>query len=337
MAFAATAPNRDAVVIGASAGGITALRQLLSELGPDVPASVFVVQHLAPAPDSHLADILRRTSALPVAWAEHGLVVERGRVYIAPPDRHLLVDGERVLVVDGPRENRARPSINRLFRSAAASYARRTVGVLLTGRLDDGTAGLAAVRSAGGVSIVQDPREAEQAEMPRSAVEAGVADHVAVLADIPGLIGRLTREPVVELPPPSDLVAEAALDRTAFASPEALGDLGPQITVACPICAGPLWQLGPPGARSYRCYLGHTASAQQLLASQATETERALWSAVRALQERATTLRNLASDARAAGRDQSATEYERHASESHADATRAREFLLGLRSVARDR
>jgi two-component system chemotaxis response regulator CheB len=337
MTFVAPVRHRDAIVIGASAGGITALRQLLSELGRDVAASYFVVQHLSPAAESHLADILQRTSALPVVWAEHGRVAERGHVYVAPPDRHLLVDGERVLVVGGPRENRARPSINRLFRSAAASYARRTVGVLLTGRLDDGTAGLAAVRSAGGVSIVQDPREAEQAEMPRTAVEAGVADHVAPLADIPALIGQLTREAIDPLPPPSELVAEAALDRTAFASPEELTALGPQVTVACPICAGPLWELGPTGARSYRCYLGHAVSAQQLLTSQATETERALWSAVRALQERATTLHNLARDARSAGRDQSAVEYERHAAEAHADATRAREFLLGLRSIARDR
>lgn len=325
--------HRDAIAIGASAGGVGALRQLLSELPPDLPASLFVVQHLAATPDSHLVDLLGRVAALPVQWAAHGEPVAPGRVYVAPPDSHLLLDGARTLVVGGARENHARPSINRLFRSAAATYGNRTVGVVLTGKLDDGTAGLRAIRTAGGTAVVQEPAEAEFPDMPRNALAGAGADHVTRLGELPRLLVRLVDETIAPVAVPAGVSAEAALDRADFAEPEALQQLGPQLAIACPTCDGPMWQLGDPGARTYRCYLGHAFSERHLLASQSVEVERALWSAVRVLQERATTLRALAADARAAGHHQSAIEYERRADETHADAARAREFVLGLRPV----
>jgi two-component system chemotaxis response regulator CheB len=328
--------HRDVVVIGSSAGGIEALPRLLSQLPQSFPAAVAIVQHLMPGGSSGLVDILQRSSSLPVQWGEHGDEIMLGRVYVAPAGVHMLFDDTRVALGGGPRENYSRPAINRLFRSAAAQHGNRTIGVLLTGMLDDGVAGLKAIQKAGGAAIVQDPDDAAYPSMPQAALAALRPDRVLPIDAIGAALMLLVRQAAPPIEAPQEVVLEAQLDSsdakapTGLHSPEALDALGPQSPIACPECGGPLWQTGDPLSRTYRCYLGHVTSTATMLSMKSTEVERALWSAVRSLQERATTLSRLAQDARRIGATHSASDYDHRAHEAHSQAERARLFLLDL-------
>jgi chemotaxis response regulator CheB len=186
--------TRDIIVIGASAGGVDALMRLCSALPKDLPASIFVAQHLSPSSRSLLPTLLDRAGPLTVVAPVDCQVFERGHVYVAPPDHHLLVRDDRVLLRRSPYENRTRPSVNALFRSAAVAHGGRVIGVVLTGLLDDGTDGLVAIKAAGGTSIVQDPDDAEWSSMPRNALMHDHVDHVVTLADLPGLLNAVSRE-----------------------------------------------------------------------------------------------------------------------------------------------
>jgi two-component system chemotaxis response regulator CheB len=216
-----------------------------------------------------------------------------------------------VILAGGPRENHSRPSINRLFHSAAACCAGRSIGVLLTGMLDDGVAGLAAIERAGGVTVVQDPADAAYPEMPRNAIASMQVNHVVSLDGLGPLLVRL-------------------IDREGPADPGELERLGRQTPLSCPECGGPMWEAGEPQARTYRCHLGHAATGREMLRRQDQEIERALWAAARALQERATTWSRLAADSRAFGHDLAAVDYDRRSLEAHDQAARARTFLLEL-------
>jgi two-component system chemotaxis response regulator CheB len=188
--------HHDIVVIGASAGGIDALRTLLSSLPADLPAAVFVVVHMPPEYRSLLPSVFSRSSPLPASYAGMDEHIQHGRIYLPLPDHHLLVEDGRTHNWRGPKENRHRPAINPLFRSAAVSYRNRVVGVVLTGTLDDGAAGLWWIASYGGVTIVQDPAEALFSDMPKNALETVDADHVVRIAEMAPLIERLVRTPV---------------------------------------------------------------------------------------------------------------------------------------------
>jgi two-component system chemotaxis response regulator CheB len=183
-------PARDIIVIGASAGGVTALQDILQDLPPNFPAAIFIVLHLSPWHKSYLAAVLSRSGPLPASEAQHGEAIERGRVYVAPTNAHLLIQDGHVEVWKGPRENMHRPAINPLFRSAAVAYGPRVAGVILSGSLDDGSAGLWWVKRHGGLAIVQDPSSAEHADMPVNALRYVDADHVAPLNEIPELLKR---------------------------------------------------------------------------------------------------------------------------------------------------
>jgi two-component system chemotaxis response regulator CheB len=322
--------TRDLVLVGTSAGGVDALPRMAAQLPADFPATILVVQHLAPASSGHLVEIVQRASTMPVSWAEDGDTLEIGRILVGPPDVHMMVDGERVILAGGPRENYSRPSINRLFRSAAACCAGRSIGVLLTGMLDDGVAGLSAIERAGGVTVVQDPADAAYPEMPRNAIASMQVDHVVSLDGLGPLLLRLTAEGSTRGRPPEHVQLEAKIDREDFADPGELERLGRQTPLSCPECGGPMWEAGEPPARTYRCYLGHAATGREMLRRQDQEIERALWAAVRALQERATTWSRLAADSRAFGHDITAVDYDRRSREAHEQAARARAFLLEL-------
>ncbi|MHB8597769.1 MAG: chemotaxis protein CheB [Ktedonobacteraceae bacterium] len=187
-------PEHDIIVIGASAGGVEALITLTATLPPNLQAAVFIVLHIPAQSPSMLPDILNRAGSLKVVSATDNAKIEYGHIYVAPPDFHLLVESEHIRVVSGPRENRHRPAIDPLFRSAASAYGSRVMGVILTGSLDDGTAGLQAIKRCGGLAIVQDPQDALFPSMPLSALANVQVDYTLPLAQIGPLLGNLSHE-----------------------------------------------------------------------------------------------------------------------------------------------
>jgi two-component system, chemotaxis family, protein-glutamate methylesterase/glutaminase len=328
-----TAASARIVVIGASAGGLDAVPEILCQLPDSLVASVLVVQHLRPGSSEHFMNMLQGRCALPVQWADNKGVLEPGHVYVARPDLHLLVGAKHTLLVDGPRENLARPSISRLFRSAAAHHGARVVGVLLTGELDDGTSGLVAIRRCGGAVLVQDPRNALFPEMPRHAIDALKPDAILPLSELAHAIEDLTSASVDEIPIPADIATEAELDVSGRVDHEAMRALWPRAPITCSECGGPMWQVGGRCVREYRCVVGHASSTHSLLADKAGEVERTLWAAARALEERSTLFEGLREDVMSCGSGETAAEYGARSREASAQAMRARELLLYLRRM----
>ena len=280
--------GHDIIVMGASVGGVDALPRLIASLPANLPAAVFVVLHTAPQGPGLLPEIIRKTSKLPVRHALDGEKILRGQVYVAKPDYHLTVNGSRIRVVRGPKENFHRPSIDALFRTAAESHGARVAGVVLTGNLDDGTAGLYAVKSFGGIAIVQDPKDAAAPAMPRSALRNVKVDHCLPLAQIGPLLVRLA----VTRNIPGSKPGAAAKKR--FLIPQAMEkEFGLPTSFVCPECDGPLWETQPGRALQFRCHEGHAFSPDSLLAAQEQWLERTLWSSARSFDERAILLRRL--------------------------------------------
>jgi two-component system chemotaxis response regulator CheB len=322
--------QRDLIVVGSSAGGVDAVPRLVGQLGKELRVCMLVVQHMAPTSDSQFVHIIRRASLVPVAWAEQGERLQDSRVLVAPRDLHMMVADGHVRLSAGPRENYVRPSIDRLFRSAAAIHGPRAIGVLLTGMMEDGVAGLRAIQEAGGFTIVQDPDEAAFNELPSRALQTMNPDRVLRLDAIGELLLSLTAQSVAAHPIPSRVALEAELDADGPASPEVIGSLGPQTTMACPDCGGPLWEIGDEQLRRYRCYLGHAITARELLRKGGEQIEAALWSAIRSLHDRASTYATLAEDAGRSGKAQLHQLYVNRAREARAEADLARQFMRDL-------
>ena len=290
--------NRDIAVVGASAGGVEALRVLVRALPRDYAATLFVVLHVAPESPSILDRLLDNVSSLPVRRAEDGRTFRRGEIWVAPPDHHLVLREDAMQVSRGPRENRHRPSIDVLFRSAAIAYGPRVTGVVLTGMLDDGAAGLWAVKTRGGIAVVQDPDDAAYPDMPMNALEVVETDHCLPLADIPACIAALARERVLPRARTEgdklELEVRMAVDNTA--TMEQLDALGERSTLTCPECGGALWEMHEPPPR-FRCHVGHAYTMRTLVASQSERLESALWAALRELEESEALARRIAEKA----------------------------------------
>ncbi|HSF47886.1 MAG TPA: chemotaxis protein CheB, partial [Burkholderiales bacterium] len=279
--------GHDIVVIGTSAGGLDALRHLTSQLPADFPAAVFIVQHMSPHARSNLATLIGRVSALKASTANAGDKIVHGHIYIAPSDRHMVLDDGRIELVYGPQENRHRPAIDALFRSAAAHHGPRVIGIVLSGSLGDGTAGLLAIKRCGGIAIVQDPEEALYRSMPRSALQQVAVDHVLPVARMGALLNRLAREASgAPSPIPDDIEREVALTARGVSTATDEAKLGELAPITCPECGGPLWDITEPGLRRYRCRVGHVFADESLIAEHAGALEQAMWAAVRGLQER---------------------------------------------------
>jgi two-component system chemotaxis response regulator CheB len=291
-------PGHDIIVVGASAGGVEALAHLVGGLPADLPASIFVVVHVPPAGPSALPEILGRRAALAVAHAVDGEPIVPGRVYVAPPDRHLLVRRDRVELSHGPAENRLRPAVDPLFRSVAGAHGPRVVAVVLTGALDDGTSGLQSVKRRGGVAIVQDPREALYAGMPASALEYVDVDHVAPLAHIPALLTEIAATSTNDVEPieraeKQTVAGNEAEAKMAYSDDETRE--GTPSVWTCPDCTGTLWEVRDGGLLRFECRVGHAYSADSMVVAQDEATERAL----RSLEENAALARRMADRARA--------------------------------------
>jgi two-component system chemotaxis response regulator CheB len=322
--------RRDTIIVGSSAGGVDAVPRIIGQLPRELAAAVVVVQHMAPHPNPMFADIIQRQSQIRVRWVEQGDPLEPGTVHVAPPGVHVMLHDSRFQLIGGARENHVRPSIDRLMRSAAAQRGPRTVGVLLTGMLDDGVAGLGALQDAGGYTIVQDPADAVYSDLPRRALQALDPDRVLQVDAIGGALIRLVEEPAEPREPPANVVYESKLDGEVIASPDQLGKLGPQTPLSCPDCGGPTWHVGTARWRRYRCYLGHQSSAERILEQSDEQVEGAMWSAIRALHERVTTYDRLAADALDAGSKGTYTLFHNKAEEARTQVELAREFMLRL-------
>jgi two-component system, chemotaxis family, protein-glutamate methylesterase/glutaminase len=278
--------RRDIVVIGASAGGVGLLREIAAGLSGNLPAAVFVVLHTSPNGPAMLPDLLAHAGPLPAGFPGDGDTIRPGRIYVAPPDRHLVLEEQRVRVLYGPKQNRHRPAVDVLFRSAAFAHGPRVVGVVLTGSLFDGADGLAAIKRAGGLAVVQDPSDATFSEMPETALRQVAADHVVKGTEIAPLLARLVGEEVADPVPDPSLALETDADR-GVSSPEMLDALGRRSIFTCPDCHGTLWELGEGDLMHFRCHVGHGYSPEELIEQQAESFEDTLWAAVRSLEENA--------------------------------------------------
>jgi two-component system chemotaxis response regulator CheB len=281
-------PTKDIVVVGASAGGVEALQRLCAALPADFPASLFVTQHLSASARSVLPLLLNRAGPLPAASPTDGDAIEPGRIYVAAPDHHLLLRPGKVLMRRGPYENRTRPAVNALFRSAAIAYGGRTIGVVLTGLLDDGTDGLIAITASGGTSVIQDPDDAEWPSMPRNALKRDHVSHVVPLAGLAALLMRLvTEEAGPSVPLPDEYRIEDDMAAQDFAVVESdIITPGQPSHISCPDCGGVLNQIESQNEIRFRCQIGHAFTPLGLAAAQSDELERALAVAARTHRDR---------------------------------------------------
>ena len=315
--------RHDVVVIGASSGGVEALLALVGGLSSTFQAAVFVVLHVAENRESHLPAILNRGGALPAAHAVDEEPVRSGRIYVAPPGLQMYVHPARLRVRRGPVENLHRPAIDVLFRTAAHYYGPRVVGVVLSGSLDDGAAGLAAIKAGGGITVVQDPHDAKFPDMPMHALQQTDADYVLPAAEIAAVLSRLTGTSAAAAPTFS-IRQEVALEtiEEAEATPEAhrSDELGNPSEFTCPDCAGTLYEIADGARVRYRCRVGHAYSEATIVEAQNASLERALWAALRALEERHALLNKMAGYAQRRGHHSVAELFATKAQQVDADA-----------------
>jgi two-component system chemotaxis response regulator CheB len=282
--------RRDIVVLGASAGGVESLQQVVAALPAELAASIFVVLHVPPSGTSVLPQILARSGPLAATAARDGEPFERGHVYVAPSDHHMLVDDGAIRLTRAPRENGHRPAIDPLFRSVARAHGPRVVGVLLSGANDDGAAGLQAIRRRGGATLAQDPKDALYPAMPAAAVRVDAVDRVLPAAAIAGAIVGLVDTPVA-IPDNGGDVDDDPSEPDRADDGHEQGDI---TGLTCPDCGGALWETREGDLVRFKCHVGHAFSPASLDGEQAQALEMALWAALRSLQERADLFRRLA-------------------------------------------
>jgi two-component system, chemotaxis family, protein-glutamate methylesterase/glutaminase len=328
--------SHDVVVIGASSGGIEAVSKVVAALPADFPAAIFVVIHLSPHTPSILPQIISRHGKVKAVHPTDGDPIKPALIYVAPPDRHLLVGDHVVEVTTGPRENHHRPCIDVLFRSAASSFAERVIGVVLTGALDDGAAGLWAIREAGGLGIVQDPDDAVYPSMPLAAIEIAAPHHVlkaeAIGAKLVDLVKLRMRDPPRPVPRKKD--RDTVRQRLGGGDIDDFPEEGTMSKITCPECGGTLAEAPEGSNTRFRCYTGHVYSPEALFDDKFDGVERALWTAVRSLEEATLLAKRLAARARETNRSARVTRYEEKARETEAGATVIKDLLKRRRKTS---
>jgi two-component system, chemotaxis family, protein-glutamate methylesterase/glutaminase len=323
------------IVIGASLGALRPLESIVGGLSPDLPAAVFIVQHLSPTSKSHLPQLLGRHTPLPVSHARHGDRIAPGRIYVAMPNHHLTLEADRVTVAFGPRINGSRPAIDPLFYSAAHHFGRRVVGVILSGLLDDGVAGLLAIQRAGGLAIVQDPEDAEASEMPLRAIRYLEADYVLPSGKIGARLSSLSKRGDQEKG--SIAMANSTVTRTTEAGDEdeprarLSGDDG-VLQFSCPDCGGAMQQSAEPGPLRYECHIGHRRTGESLLAEQLEVVEKSIWYTTRTLKEIVVLSSHLADEARQNGDTRAAMTFDTRARLAERHLEKLQQDLRGLLS-----
>src|SRR5688572_2643975 len=333
--------RKDIVVVGASAGGMEALQKLVARLPSDFPGSVFVVWHLAPGAKSMLPQILSKSGPLKAVHPQDGDRIEPGRIYVAPNDHHMLLEKGYIRVTKGPKENRFRPAVDPLFRSAAYVYGPRTIGVVLTGALDDGTAGLWTIKLRGGTAIVQEPEDALIRSMPLSALEHTAADYQRPAAEIGELLGRLVLEeagpePALSGDESEKMRREIRIAEGADGLEENLMRFGELSPFTCPECRGVLTLLREGSVVRFRCHTGHAVSANTLLYQTSEIVEEKLWDGVRALDETVMLLNTLGEQLARTGDTRAAEQCFDKAREAHERAQAIREVAKQNEELSTD-
>ena len=321
----------DIIVVGASAGGIEALRVLIGALPADLSASLFIVVHTSPDAPGMLADICNRFGRLPATYATDGELIQKGRIYVAPPDRHLLIEPNRICITRGPKENRFRPAVDPLFRSAAQTYGPRVAGVILTGYMDDGTAGLWTVKQLGGTAIVQDPADALVPFMPLNAVTHVKVDYCLPLEEIAPLLVRLTTEAMEEegdYQVPKEVEIEVNIAKEQKALDAGVLRLGEPSNYACPECHGVLLQMQEGTLFRFRCHTGHAYSLESLLADITEKMDDALWNSIRAFEEGELFMRHMAEHLDHGETDRSAESFLKRADDTKRRANLMRQAAM---------
>jgi two-component system chemotaxis response regulator CheB len=309
--------NRDVLAIGTSAGGVEALLFLAGRFPRNFPASILITIHLPSYCRSSLDLVLSNSGPLLATFARDGESLERSRIYIAPPERHLIVDGNRLWLGNGPRENRARPAIDPMLRSTAVCCCARTIGVILTGVLGDGAAGLSALSQCSGITVVQDPADAMFQEMPATALGRVKPDHVVPLSEMPALLEKLVKEPAGQARPASWNVkyeVEIAKGERAMTM-EDMDRIGRRSVLTCPDCGGTMWEVEDANLVRYRCHVGHAYTSELMSIAFDETLRRTLATALRTLDERVALARKLSTDARQRGHSQVAGSWATEAEE----------------------
>jgi two-component system chemotaxis response regulator CheB len=301
---------RDVVVVGTSAGGVQALLAMVRALPRGFRGRMVVVMHVPPTARSLLPEILDGVGGVRAQQATDGALLDFGVVLVAPPDHHVLLHRDRVRLTRGPRENGHRPAIDPLFRSAARWFGPQVVGVILSGGADDGTSGMYAIKSRGGIALVQAPDDAVNPSMPRSVIDRVGADWVGGAAELGAKLVAVVGVPVAPAPPEAPPTGERETYDVDMATSAEKVPSGPPSAFTCPDCHGPLWELRDGQLARYRCRIGHAFAPESLSAAQAQQIEAALWAALRALEERKAFMSNLAAGARSRGFEDVALCYE---------------------------
>ena len=328
------------VVVGASAGGLNALSEFVGQLKTGMDAAVFIVMHLSRTSISDfLFHQLGPLTDLKCEIATEGASIKKDHIYIATPNLHLLVKKDKIILGRGPEENRWRPSIDVLFRSAAAAYSTRTIGVVLTGLLDDGTTGMLAIKRSGGTCIVQDPNEAEYPDMPLSVLNNMEVDHCIPLTQIAAVILSITKTTPDEKSPPEDVIIESQIAERVVVDYDNVKQLGEKSIYACPDCGGGLWDIKKGGEGQgkfdrYRCHIGHSYSEKDLVIKQGEIFESTLWTALRIMEERRNLLMKLEDDHAKKGLSSMAKNYKDKADDIQVHVDKMKEVLFASQKSA---
>lgn len=325
------------ITIGASAGGLNAMTEVVSQLPEDMGVAVFLVLHLSKVGlGDFLVHRLQKYTTYKCRIAKNGDKIESNCIYIAPPDEHLLVKEGEVVLGQGPEENRWRPSIDVLFRSAAVSYGNRTIGVILTGYLNDGTSGMSAIKRSGGHGIVQDPNEAEYPDMPMSVLESMEVDYCVPLGRIGESIKAIISDHTAEahgqgngIPP--EVVKEAEIAEKVATGAENMTEVGPHAQMACPDCGGGLWIVNNESVKRYRCQIGHSYTQENLIVSQNDNLEATLWIALRMMEERRTLMNRISEDETKKGLLRMASIYKQRATDLEQHIGKLKDLLFQVK------
>ncbi|MBV8850277.1 MAG: chemotaxis protein CheB [Methylobacteriaceae bacterium] len=321
--------NRDIIVIGGSSGATAPLKAILGGLPGNLPAAVFIVLHIPSRSIGLLSNVASAAGPLPARQAEDGMAIEPGQIYIAAPNRHMILSKGVIRLGRGPRENMVRPAIDPLFRSAAMVYGPRVIGVVLSGLLSDGAAGLHAIKQCGGIALVQDPTDAIADEMPRRALDATIADLCIPSARLGDVLSDMARQPPgPKLPVPPELRLEVDIAMGERIGTDLLSKIADPAALTCPACGGVLSKMRASGPLRFRCQVGHAYSADILAKEQEGRVDEALRVALRIIEERAELVSRMSEEGRQSGRRAIANMYDDRAKEYRGYADTIRKAVL---------